>query len=111
MAEKLGWQQPNLSRFESENYSSQTIAKITEFVGILGIYLHVMPSITEEPRNIIFKTVKPMKLPNLNTSSKLGEDASTGALRTEECRSEAKDVVDTEIAPFAWVSEAEMAIA
>jgi transcriptional regulator with XRE-family HTH domain len=49
MAELLGWEQSNLSRFENENYSSQTISKIVEFASALGIYLHVTPSLTEEP--------------------------------------------------------------
>lgn len=49
MAELLGWEQSNLSRFENENYSSQTISKIVEFASALGLYLHVTPSLTEEP--------------------------------------------------------------
>lgn len=49
MANLLGWEQSNLSRFENENYSSQTINKIVEFVSALGIYLHVTPSLTDEP--------------------------------------------------------------
>ncbi len=31
LAERLGWQQANLSRFESENYSSQTVGKVAEY--------------------------------------------------------------------------------
>ncbi|MCJ7585543.1 MAG: helix-turn-helix domain-containing protein [Anaerolineales bacterium] len=49
MAELLGWEQSNLSRFENETYSSQTISKIVEFASALKIYLQVMPSLTEEP--------------------------------------------------------------
>ena len=47
LANKLGWQQSNLSRFESENYSGQTIIKIIEYVSSLGIWLHVVPSMEE----------------------------------------------------------------
>lgn len=49
LANEIGWHQSNLSRFESENYSSQTIAKIIEFVSALGVFLHVAPSPTELP--------------------------------------------------------------
>ena len=73
MAEKLGWQQPNLSRFEGENYSSQTIAKITEFIGALGVYLHVMPSLAENSPNIIYKPVKMLEHP----SAEITDDFST----------------------------------
>lgn len=48
MAKHLGWEQSNLSRFESENYSSQTINKIVEYASMLGVWLHVRPSLTEE---------------------------------------------------------------
>ena len=47
LATKLGWQQSNLSRFESENYNSQTIAKIVEYASSLGVWLLVSPSLTE----------------------------------------------------------------
>jgi transcriptional regulator with XRE-family HTH domain len=53
MAKQLGWKQSNLSRFENENYSAQTISKIVEFASAMGIYLHVIPSITEEPNQPI----------------------------------------------------------
>jgi transcriptional regulator with XRE-family HTH domain len=47
LANKLGWQQSNLSRFENENYSGQTIIKIIEYVSSLGIWLHILPSMEE----------------------------------------------------------------
>lgn len=47
LAAKLNWKQSNLSRFESPNYSSQTLNKIVEFSGALGIWLHVFPSANE----------------------------------------------------------------
>jgi len=56
MANMLGWQQSNLSRFENENYSSQTIGKISEYIGALGVYLHITPSMTEQSSNIVYKT-------------------------------------------------------
>lgn len=48
MANKLGWEQSNVSRFESENYSGQTISKIIEYANALGIWLHIRPSLNEE---------------------------------------------------------------
>ncbi|MBN2117907.1 MAG: helix-turn-helix transcriptional regulator [Anaerolineales bacterium] len=48
MAQKLGWEQSNLSRFESENYNSQTINKIVEYASALGIWLHIFPSLSED---------------------------------------------------------------
>ncbi len=52
MADRLNWEQSNLSRFESENYSSQTISKIVEFASALGVYLYVSPSLTDRPEII-----------------------------------------------------------
>ena len=49
LAARIGWQQSNLSRFESENYHSQTIAKVVEYASALGVWLHVVPSLTERP--------------------------------------------------------------
>jgi transcriptional regulator with XRE-family HTH domain len=48
MAMRLGWKQSNLSRFESENYSSQTINKIVEYASNLGVWLKISPSLAEE---------------------------------------------------------------
>ncbi len=47
MAEMLGWQQSNLSRFESGNYGSQSIAKIIEYADSLGVWLYVVPHLEE----------------------------------------------------------------
>ena len=47
LAEKLGWSQPNISRFESENYGSQTIKKMIEYTSQLGVWLKVSPSFDE----------------------------------------------------------------
>lgn len=55
MAAKLGWEQSNLSRFESENYSSQTVSKIVEFASTLGVWLHVTPSLTEKPKEVTYE--------------------------------------------------------
>lgn len=57
LANELGWEQPNLSRFESENYSSQTISKIIEYASALGVYLHVIPSFLEKVDLNIKKSV------------------------------------------------------
>jgi transcriptional regulator with XRE-family HTH domain len=54
LAIQLGWQQSNLSRFESENYHSQTIAKVVEYASSLGIWLHVTPSLTEKLPEVIY---------------------------------------------------------
>ncbi|MGA2505510.1 MAG: helix-turn-helix transcriptional regulator [Anaerolineales bacterium] len=56
MAERLGWEQANLSRFENENYTSQTISKIIEFASSLGVWLHVIPTLTEELNQIALET-------------------------------------------------------
>lgn len=53
LAARIGWQQSNLSRFESENYHSQTIAKVVEYASALGVWLHVVPSLTERPRELL----------------------------------------------------------
>ena len=51
LAQKLGWEQANVSRFESSSYSSQTIGKIAEYLDGLGVSLHIIPSIAPLPTN------------------------------------------------------------
>lgn len=61
MAERLRWQQANVSRFESENYSSQTVGKIVEYVAALGARLYLIPSLDEpEPLNRL--TIEPVQI-------------------------------------------------
>lgn len=47
MAERLEWKQSNLSRFESANYGSQTVAKAVEYADSLGVWLYVVPHLEE----------------------------------------------------------------
>jgi transcriptional regulator with XRE-family HTH domain len=47
LAERLGWHQSNVSRFESENYSSQTLVKIVEYASALNVWLYVLPSLSD----------------------------------------------------------------
>jgi transcriptional regulator with XRE-family HTH domain len=56
MAERLGWEQANLSRFENENYTSQTMSKIIEFASSIGVWLHIIPTLTEELNPIALET-------------------------------------------------------
>jgi transcriptional regulator with XRE-family HTH domain len=51
LAERLGWQQANVSRFENENYHSQTVGKIVEYASSLGVWLYVVPEMTELSKN------------------------------------------------------------
>jgi len=55
LAGQLGWRQSNLSRFESENYHSQTIVKTVELASALGVWLHVTPSLTERQSKVIYR--------------------------------------------------------
>ena len=52
MAERLGWQQSNLSRFESDNYCGQTLSKIAEYADALEVWLYVVPEMDEVPKKI-----------------------------------------------------------
>ena len=74
MAEKLGWEQSNLSRFESENYSSQTVNKIVEYASSLGVWLHIRPSLLEEP------IVSEEKIRNVKTNKILWSDMDSTSL-------------------------------
>lgn len=74
MAKRLGWHQSNLSRFENENYSSQTIAKIAEFVGSLGLNLYVIPSYSDNIDNVLYRKTTPIsEAPNYLLMSYLPE--------------------------------------
>jgi transcriptional regulator with XRE-family HTH domain len=65
MAATLGWRQPNLARFESPNYASQTIAKVSEYAGALGLWLHIYPSTSEEPPKVAFQVTREGQFPVL----------------------------------------------
>jgi transcriptional regulator with XRE-family HTH domain len=80
LAARLGWQQPNLSRFESENYNSQTIAKVVEYASVLGVWLHVAPSLTEEVTEIRYRgeIVPEIAGYSLSTSGSVLETAPMG---------------------------------
>jgi transcriptional regulator with XRE-family HTH domain len=71
LAEKLGWEQSNLSRFESENYNSQTISKIVEIASHFGVWLLVIPSMTEKVPEVTYITLPAWKKTRrvTNTSS------------------------------------------
>lgn len=75
LATQMGWQQSNLSRFESENYHSQTIAKVVKYAGSLGIWLHVSPSLTESPPKIVINRgwVRPAIVEMASTSDEICE--------------------------------------
>jgi transcriptional regulator with XRE-family HTH domain len=49
MASRLGWRQPNVSRFENEAASSHSVDKISEYAGALGVGLFVTPALATEP--------------------------------------------------------------
>lgn len=65
LARRLGWEQSNISRFESENYNSQTIAKVVEFASALDVWLHVTPSLTEKPTRVRFVSGKHLQRDDL----------------------------------------------
>lgn len=69
MAAKLGWHQSNLSRFESENYSAQTIKNVVEYAGALGISLKVVPHvpITLNAGTSLYKTFRETVLGKVET--------------------------------------------
>jgi len=76
LASRLGWEQPNLSRFESEYYSSQTIGKTVEFASELGVWLYVVPSLAElreKPFEIQFTTADYPKSEPDDTSAEFSE--------------------------------------
>lgn len=51
LAERLNWHQANVSRFEGENYSAQTLYKIVEYASALGVWLHIFPSLLNETQS------------------------------------------------------------
>lgn len=55
-AKDLGWKQSNISRFENENYGSHTVSKVVEYASALGIWLKVIPSITDEPEGYMYES-------------------------------------------------------
>jgi len=67
-AQVLGWQQSNLSRFESENYSGQTIKKIVEYSSALGILIKIYPVFIDEEEKVEI-TITPIERTGQRTSS------------------------------------------
>jgi transcriptional regulator with XRE-family HTH domain len=58
LADRLDWEQANVSRFENESYSGQTVSKIVEYASALDIWLHVVPSLNDEIDTKINKKVE-----------------------------------------------------
>lgn len=87
LAEKLGWTQPNTSRFESENYNAQSIKKIIEYSSALGIWLRVFPTLVDEEENVEVSVVPRNLVPKRNlpikTFSSWGTDDSDFTLTTD----------------------------
>lgn len=73
LADSLGWKQPNISRFENENYSSQTVSKIVEYASELGVWLHVSPSMEEKTKRITFTRIE--DIPAYDVTSTRAEKA------------------------------------
>lgn len=59
LAGRMGWQQSNVSRFESGDYQGQTIAKAVEYASALGIRLQITPSLTEEDSSVPLRIQEP----------------------------------------------------
>lgn len=68
MANMLDWEQPNLSRFENENYSSQTIKKVVQYASTLGVYLNVFPSLEGIQEDIKF-TIRDARIEKQESAS------------------------------------------
>jgi len=69
LADRLGWDQPNVSRFESATYSGQSIAKISEYLDALGVWLHVRPATSEVPIVIRYKKTEQAQTVTLDDSA------------------------------------------
>ena len=108
LANMLGWHQSNLSRFESENYHSQTIAKVVEYADALDVWLYVAPSLDEKPGEVLFRSEE---VPELETEyvSTLGDfaaaESTTTATGENSLVSEGKRLAYQEL----WPKEAECA--
>ena len=61
LAGKLGWEQSNLSRFEGATNGSQTIRKVSEYLDGVGVWLHVIPAMTDDSRVIATPRYKSAK--------------------------------------------------
>jgi transcriptional regulator with XRE-family HTH domain len=53
LAQRLGWEQSNVSRFESNAYSSQTIGKVSEYLDGIGVMLYVSPGSLSPVQNVV----------------------------------------------------------
>lgn len=98
-ASTFGWKQPNLSRFESPNYSSQTLSKIVEYAGALGVWLHVTPSLSEAPieethtelRTVLEQKLLVAGIPRIVAFQAYGSGDSTDAWLTRESGASSSD--------------------
>jgi len=79
LAKRLGWHQSNVSRFESENYSSHSLSKVLDYADALGVFLYVFPSVEEVVSDSIFP--RPIFQTRKTISAKEGK--SLGRVRSE----------------------------
>ena len=93
LADQLGWDQSNLSRFESENYSSQTIVKVVEFASALGVFLYVTPSLTERTVDVRYKVFHPERGKGKHITTATDEPS-------DEFNTESFPEIEKELEPF-----------
>lgn len=85
LASELGWEQSNVSRFENENYGSHTVSKVVEYASALGIWLKVIPSLTDELETFAFrkdKDIAPTTVDFISTQESTSQPKSTWPERT-----------------------------
>jgi transcriptional regulator with XRE-family HTH domain len=99
MAEELGWQQSNLSRFESEEYSSQTIGKISEYIEALNVWLYLTPALAEHPPRITYEITRSISKQNIPTSNCLLPETKVTNTTSFSPRKNFLDIQTTGIEP------------
>jgi transcriptional regulator with XRE-family HTH domain len=98
IAERLGWHQPNVSRFESEDYGGQTISKVVEYADSLGVWLYIAPSLAGPPPKIAHQ--REVKSPSIHTRDRRGIQVRVRTRQTEDTSASIRSgsgVEDTEL--------------
>ena len=81
-ADRLGWHQPNVSRFESDNYGGQTISKVIEYADSLGVCLHVVASLSGLSPQITYRRDQEQSV--LRNEGKQFVDITAAIRRTDD---------------------------
>lgn len=94
VADQLEWHQSNVSRFESDSYSSHNLSKVLDYADALGVWLHILPSMEEEVEALPFQMHDFFQYPLIwKGDAEVGSDAEPANWRLSQSEGVSADFI------------------